>query len=101
MNPDPGEGSGNFAVKFSTARTACWIKAQRFSSYSMTARGQEHRAELVGLGCIVFLYCISLGLRSCSSVVGTEDRSKCKFKDKKEMVVFAFVPLTQSSRCLG
>ena len=73
MNPDPGEGSGNFAVKFSTARTGGWVKAPRFSSYSVTACGQEHRAEVVGPGCVVFLYCVSLGLCSYSSVVGTED----------------------------
>jgi len=100
VNPNPREGSGNFAVKFSGAKTGCWIKAPRCSSYSVTVRGHEQRSELVGPGCVVFLYCISLGLCSYSSAVGTKDWSKCRFKGKKEMVGFAFALLTQSSLCL-
>lgn len=41
----------------------------------------------IGGSRLLFLYYISLGLRSCSSMVGTEDRSKCKFKEKKKWLV--------------
>lgn len=36
-----------------------------------------------------------------SSVVGNEDGKECGFKEKTPVIGFVFVPVAQSSQCLG